>query len=225
MDPFRFDEFTKTLATSSTRRAALRRIGGILGGTAFAGVFPGLAFAKNSACAQFCASVFGADTPAAAQCTSDAAHGKGLCHSCGSNADISSICCTRNASGFCASYSPTLPCSCAANQTCQNGTCVTPCAANGGTCSVDTDCCSGNCSNGICCGSGKVGLSNGTCATPCTSMCCQGCEQDTSGATYCRGDACNNTSCYTDSDCPMGQFCNSACAHIPPFAGSCTPAC
>lgn len=212
MEPTRFDDFTKTLATSTTRRAALRRIGGIFAGISLAGVFPGLAFAKNSACAQFCASVFGADTAAAKQCTADAAHQKGLCYTCGPAAPAGhpalcdQVCCTSG-------------------QTCQNGTCVTPCAANGGTCSVDTDCCSGNCSNGICCGSGKVGLSNGTCATPCTSMCCQGCEQDTSGATYCRGDACNNTSCYTDSDCPIGQFCSSTCAQIPPFAGSCTPAC
>ena len=46
MESSHFDDFTKALATSNTRRAALRRIGGILGGTALAGFFPGLAFAK-----------------------------------------------------------------------------------------------------------------------------------------------------------------------------------
>ncbi len=74
-----FDEVTKSLATLTTRRQALRRIGGILGGTALAGLFPGLALAHgNSGAAHFCNAVFGANTPAAAQCTSDAAHHTGL---------------------------------------------------------------------------------------------------------------------------------------------------
>src|SRR5215469_14426606 len=124
MEPSKFDELTKALATATSRRQALRRIGGILGGTALAGLFPGLAFASNSACAHFCNAVFGADTPAAVQCTSDAAHGKGLCHTCGSSTPASSICCTRNSSGFCSSYSPTLPCACPTGQTCCGGTCV-----------------------------------------------------------------------------------------------------
>src|SRR5215469_1191909 len=124
MESSKFDELTKILATSTSRRAALRRIGGILGGTALAGLFPGLAFASNRDCAHFCNAVFGADTPAAIQCTSDAAHGRGLCHTCGS-ANPSSICCTRNSSGFCTSYSGA-QCPCESSQclTCQNGTCV-----------------------------------------------------------------------------------------------------
>src|SRR5689334_3389803 len=72
MDPSCFDDLTKTIATATSRRQALRRIGGILGGTALAALFPGLAFASNSVCAKFCAAVFGANTPAAKQCTSDA---------------------------------------------------------------------------------------------------------------------------------------------------------
>src|SRR5437588_3157317 len=83
MQPSRFDDLTKALATATSRRQAMRRIGGILGGTALAGLFPGLALASNSACAHFCNTVFGANTPAASQCTSDAAHGKGLCYTCG----------------------------------------------------------------------------------------------------------------------------------------------
>src|SRR5947209_6113665 len=83
MDPMRFEELTKALATSTSRRRALRRIGGILGGTALAGLFPGLALASNSACAKFCNAVFGADTPAANQCISQAAHHQGLCYTCG----------------------------------------------------------------------------------------------------------------------------------------------
>ena len=38
-----FEEVIKVIATATTRRQALRRIGGILGGTALAGLFPGLA--------------------------------------------------------------------------------------------------------------------------------------------------------------------------------------
>src|SRR5436305_3286169 len=125
MQPSRFDDLTKALATATSRRQALRRIGGILGGTALAGLFPGLALASNSACAKFCNAVFGANTPAASQCTSDAAHGKGLCHTCGSAAP-SSICCTRNSSGFCSSYSGA-QCPCPSGQTCQNGSCVATC--------------------------------------------------------------------------------------------------
>lgn len=144
MEPSRFDDFTKALATSSTRRAALRRIGGIFAGVSLAGLFPGLAFANNSACAHFCAAVFGADTPAAGQCTSDAAHGKGLCSTCGSNADPSSICCVRNSSGFCSSYSATLPCSCGANQTCQaDGTCQACRTCQDLFCDATNPCCPG----------------------------------------------------------------------------------
>ena len=70
MEPSTFDELTKALTTATSRRQALRRIAGILGGTALAGLFPGLALAKNKTCAQFCASVFGANTPAAERSTS-----------------------------------------------------------------------------------------------------------------------------------------------------------
>ena len=179
MDSSRFDEFTKALVTAKTRRAALRRIGGILAGVSLAELFPGLASANNSACAHFCAAVFGADTPAAGQCTSDAAHGKGLCHSCGSNADPSSICCVRNSSGFCSSYSATLPCSCPSGQTCQNGTCAYVAACIGQSCSTDADCCQNAfctatfCNTGgqgVCCGGGGVFCisdSDCCCGAPC----------------------------------------------------------
>ena len=123
MEPTKFDDLTKALATSTSRRQALKTIaattlGSILG---LSGI--GTAFGKNKTCAQWCAAVFGDNTPAAKQCTSDAAHGTGLCQTCGSATPTSSICCTRNASGFCSSYSPTLPCACPSGQTCQNGTC------------------------------------------------------------------------------------------------------
>lgn len=43
-----FEEVIKVIATATTRRQALRRIGGILGGTALAGLFPGLGSGRPS---------------------------------------------------------------------------------------------------------------------------------------------------------------------------------
>jgi hypothetical protein len=121
-----FDEVTKALATATSRREALRRIGGILGGTVLAGLFPGLAQADNSACAHFCNAVFGGDTPASAQCAKDASHKTGLCYTCGpaSLGGTKPICCPQNPNGTCISYSSATCCSNV--QMCQGGHCVTP---------------------------------------------------------------------------------------------------
>ena len=133
MNSTKFDDLSKALATATSRRQALRRIGGILGGTALAGLFPGLVSAGggNSACAQFCASVFGADTPAAGHCTSDAAHQKGLCYTCGpaSSAGTQPICCSENPDGTCTSYS-TATC-CGQSEFCSQGVCVEGCFTAG----------------------------------------------------------------------------------------------
>ena len=151
MEPSKFDELTKAIATATTRRQALRRIGGILGGTALAGLFPGLALADNSACAHFCVAVFGDDTPAAIQCATDAAHHTGLCYSCGpaSPGGTQPICCPQNPNGTCASYSSATCCS--GGQFCQNGTCVScfPCVPAGAACAADCQCCV-NSGPGVC---------------------------------------------------------------------------
>ncbi len=140
-----FDEVTKALATATSRRQALKRIGGILGGTALAGLFPGLALAQgNSDAAHFCASVFGAHTPAANQCTSDAAHGTGLYYNSNCGGNTQSVCCPTNPDGTCTSYSSAT--CCGSGQTCQNGACVTPCLPSGSNCQNDPfGCCSGTC--------------------------------------------------------------------------------
>jgi hypothetical protein len=227
-----FDELARGLANGSiSRRKAIKFIaattlGGILG---LSGI--GTAFAKNKTCAQWCAAVFGANTPAAGRCTSDAAHGTGLCSSCTTATLPSSVCCTRNSSGNCISYSgASCPCdssqcltcdsstgtcvgTCTSGQTCQAGTC---CTSNGGTCSTSGDCCSGNCSNGFCCASGRVGLSNGTCAVPCggpvqvcTDCGSEGqlrCNPADAGGAFCAGD--RVAPCAPDGSCPTGQFCS-----------------
>ncbi len=165
MDPTKFDTLTKTLATPDTRRQALRRIGGALtgalvGGGALTGglrafLFPGQALAagSNRDCALFCTAVFGPG-PDRGKCLSDAAHGTGLCSTCGpaspgGGLPPQSICCSRNPSGFCSSYSSAT--CCGSNQTCQNGQCVATCVGQGGTCTEQIACCTGLfCEGGVC---------------------------------------------------------------------------
>jgi hypothetical protein len=221
MQPSNFDELTKALASSTSRRQALRTIlgvsiGGLLGIGGISTAFgrhhrrttdcnrPG-GQKGNSNCAKWCHAVFGPNTPAAGQCTSDAAHGRGLCRQCGS-VDPSSICCNRNGSGYCDGTVAGATC-CAAGQHCENATCVANCAAAAATCSVNGDCCSGNCCDGFCCDSGRQCLSNGTCAKPCEAGCgpfpC-GCP---SGRDFC-GNLPLQGSCGSDDDCARGELCN-----------------
>src|SRR5215471_19279260 len=159
MEPSRFDELTKALATATSRRQALRRIGGILGGTALAGLFPGVALADNSACAHFCSTVFGGDTPAQAQCTSDAAHHTGLCYTCGpaSPGGTQPICCQENPDGTCSSYSGAT--CCGSSATCLNGSCCANANVCGSTC-LAAPCSSSQCQ--------KCDPTSGSCQSTCT---------------------------------------------------------
>ena len=109
MNPTNFDELTKELAKSTSRRHALKTIltasiGGVIGLGAIRSVFGNKIKCgggpSNNDCAHWCAAVFGPNTPAAGQCTSDAAHNRGACCQCGA-VDPSSICCTRDSNGFC----------------------------------------------------------------------------------------------------------------------------
>jgi len=198
MESSRFDELTKSLATATSRRQALKTLavttfGGIL---ALSGL--GNAFAKTcppgkKLCAGKCVD------------TKTDPHNCGVCGTvCKSGLCVNGLCCPPGAikcGNSCCSF------------TCQNGKCVPPCTANGGKCSGNSDCCSGNCSNGVCCGSGKVGLCNGSCATPCTSSadcpgCVSGCQTDVSGAHYCAGQAVTDCGTGNDCNCPTGSFCN-----------------
>ena len=143
MEPSRFDELTKALATSTSRRQALKTIaattlGGLLG---LGGI--GTAFAKPK------------------------------CHRAGTGCDTNSQCCSGLycANGEKSTPCPALPaCNsgspCPQGQTCQNGQCVAdPC--KNVLCGVNEMCVGGNCvpkdpCAGVTCGAGEV-CSNGTC--------------------------------------------------------------
>src|SRR4029077_7395774 len=187
MNPSKFDELTKELAKSTSRRHALRTILTVSLSSLFGLGALRSVFGRNDFCANWCAQVFG-DTRAAGQCTSDAAHGRGVCFTCG-NVAPSSICCVRNTSGFCNSGSVVVGCSCDSSQcqTCDtsSGTCVG--CPSGQTCISGTCCdnanvcgsscltapCSNSCATcdsgtGTCvCPPGTVLTANGTCAQPC----------------------------------------------------------
>ncbi len=221
MEPSRFDELTKALATATSRRQALRRIAGMLGGTVLAGLFPGLALADNSACAHFCADVFGADTPAAGQCTSDAAHHKGLCYSCGpaSPGGTKPICCPENSSGYCTNYSSAICCT--SGQTCQNGQCVNPTTTTTTTTTTKPP--------GLGCTAGSQCES--ACPDTSTPFCV--CGKTMAGAPVCylQQNGCNGPYCANDADCGPGNACvnlNDGCGGCDLLSGGkgvCNPIC
>ncbi len=233
MNPSNFDELTKALASSTSRRQALRTIlgasiGGLLGIGGITTAFgrhhrPGKITAPsgpkgNRNCAKWCAQVFGPNTSAAGQCTSQAAHGTGLCSTCG-NVAPSSICCVRT-SGYCNGTS--VAACCASGQHCCSGTCSECCAdtdcTNGNTCGSNNTCvcgsgaactgicCQGNAPTAICCASGKVCLSNGTCASNCDA-CVGPCGCYVGRDPHLCGTLAGG-SCSVDTDCPRGQWCD-----------------
>jgi hypothetical protein len=236
MEPSKFDELTKALATSTSRRQALKTIaattiGGILG---LGGI--GSAFAKNMTCAQWCAAVFGDNTPADEQCSADAAHHTGLCYSCGPQSPgggvtPSSICCTRTSSGYCTSYSSAT--CCGSSATCLNGSCCANANVCGSTC-LAAPCDSSQClkcdpTTGACvstCTSTQTCI-GGTCcenAHVCGSTCCDACSTCQGGtcvSSCASGQSCCNGTC---SDCPCGyvKLCNGTCAKPCPEGSTCS---
>ncbi len=226
MNSSRFDELTKALARPTSRRQALKGALGALVGGVVATFLPGrAALAGTSACAHFCDSVFGADTPAAMQCISDAAHHKGLCYTCGpaSAGGTKSICCPKNASGSCTSYSSAT--CCGSSATCLGGSCCANANVCGSTC-LAAPCAASQClqcdaTTGTCvssCASGQTCLCNGSCAKPCPcDASCGGCASDISRAEYCFNFGSQGPTCTTDCDCPPGKFCD--------FLGNCAFLC
>lgn len=219
MDPQAFDRIARNFSQSASRRRALA---GLVGGAlaVVAGATAGEAKSKhrhrpqrttgskggNSACAHFCAAVFGADTPAANNCTSDAAHGAGLCATCAqTNTPADHVCCARDASGVCPDY-PTAAC-CAGADTCGGGPTGTGCGCTpnctGKTCG-DKDGCGGICSFcpvGQTCPQGRCCIATDSptnCAanTDCCSNICQGwrCVATIAGSCTATADFCADIS-------------------------------
>ena len=186
MDHDRFDDLTRVLATTTSRRQFLK----LLGGGLLAGLLPRnvLAGGGNSNCANFCAQVFGANTPAAGKCTSDAAHGKGLCYTCGPAAP--------------AGHPPLCgQVCCSAGQDCCNGTCTTlstdvnNCGSCGNVCTTTVANATATCTNGVCgftCNAGSLVCGNNCCGSD------QGCRTN--------GTCCNLKGgfCTKATDCCQG---------------------
>jgi hypothetical protein len=183
-----FDDLARTLASGASRRGVLRAIGGAVLGSLVAAPAQTVLAQGNSTCAHFCAAVFGANTPAAGQCTSDAAHGNGLCVKCGARTSPSSICCSRNGRGLCSSYSSATCCQAPANATatCTNGTC-------GFTCKQDYTLCQGACVP-TCTGGTTLNMSTCTCTATCTPP-GGPCDLNNPGACCNRGCLCASLPC------------------------------
>ena len=224
MQASRFDELTKALADSTSRRHALRTIvtasiGSLVGLGGIPSVFGNKikcgGNTSNSDCAHWCAAVFGPNTAAAGKCSSDAAHGTGVCCQCGTK-DPASICCVRNSKGYC-SGGAVVGCACDSSQ-CQScdtstGTCVG--CASGQTC-LNSHCCA---NDNIC---GSVCLS-----APCDANQCLTCHSSTgicvstcsSGQNCCNGTC---AQCCSDGDCPVGQVCQNGMCHATGTSWQCS---
>jgi len=244
-----FDELARALASGNISRGkALKLMGAALVGGTLAS-FPGVAWAAKggrSSCAQFCQSLFGANTPDEEECVSQGTKGQGPCFTCtdvgecGPNFTKSNCTDVEGQTYSCS----TCRCECPSGQVLCNGSCVsnicTPpqtfdtssckcCTSNGGTCSTSSDCCSGNCSNGTCaCPSGYVELSNGTCAKHCNvfSPDCPNCSClfHPSGNFCGTGAGASRITCRFDSECPSGEFCNGP-GSAPGPPGACARPC
>ncbi len=197
MEPSRFDDLTKALATSTSRRQALKAIAATLGGvfglggisTAFANCKPnGIGCNTSSQC-----------------CSGGCCHGTctnlsttSNCGACGHTCASGQGCC----GGTCTDLTTPQNCgtcghACGANQTCQNGQCISTCPslpACNDTCPCDASQCQ-TCQGGSCvstctseqvCQSGNCCLPTGaifpfncgeTCCDP--AICCSGLGSNT----------------------------------------------
>jgi hypothetical protein len=153
-------------------------------------------------------------------CTAVAGCGPNFSPSCTGGQTYNCSSCT------CAALCPAPPactatCPCVSGQTCVNGNCCPTSRACGTTC---CDACS-TCQDGTCvssCAAGQDCLSNGTCVTTCPS----GGSLECPGLCICLGRTCGagvtvSNRCETHADCATGQFCS------PNFTGGpfCTAAC
>src|SRR6476660_3663133 len=180
MNPKNFDELTKELAKSTSRRHALKTIlTASVGGVVGLGVIRSV-FGSNAFCDRWCHAVFG-ESRAAGKCTSDAAHHTGLCVTCGDVAPAD-ICCARNSDGFCVGGTVVATCACSDPGTCGSyqfgcdGDPTCACATNsegGGTCVGDATCSNATlCTTSADCPANSVCIVGSCCGTPvCLPLC------------------------------------------------------
>ena len=151
MDGQRFDLLARHFAAATSRRQVLKSLAAGLGATLL-GASRGSAKDNggNSDCAHFCKTVFSPGR-ARGQCTSDAAHGQGLCPACG--ADVSRVCVAPDGIASCPDRS-TDPLNCGdCNVVCPSGACVAGACLklNGDACGGGGECLSTFCADGVCC--------------------------------------------------------------------------
>jgi len=211
MEAERFDGWTRALAGGASRRRVLRGLGGALGTAALAALGRGArvdaAPGGNGACARFCAQVFGADTPAAGQCTSQAAHGQGLCTQCGPASDGTLKLCGTTcipASSCCTSADCGGATDCLA-PVCTQGGCGTAPTNEGGSCNGGT----GTCQSGTCVPNSTCVGANQNCATPMDTCCVAGsvCSDPCGEGLICCSPA--GASCTSDCACCGSLICSS----------------
>jgi hypothetical protein len=179
MEERRFDNLTRRLAASTSRRSVLKAL--VVSAAASAlGALGGSAAAQGKTdAAHFCASVF-PPGPNRGKCVSDAAHGGGLYAQCGGNP--ANVCSGPNGP-FCPDFSSEpsncggCGMTCASDESCSNGSCVSVCQPSTSECngqcvdlSQDPNNC-GTCGN-VCTG-GQI-CSAGVCGCPVGQVQCNG---------------------------------------------------
>ena len=202
MDSTKFDDLTKVLATSTSRRQALKAIaattvGGILGLSGIGNVF-----------AKPCA-------PNGRHCNSKTVCCSGFCDS------TTKRCACQP--GTCSSACP-----CPSGQTCVNGFCCPTSQVCNGVCCSGT-CVNGQCTcpsgclalaNGTCAQICTGVPDSCTCGGSGGSVCAGDSSSPTGGVCSPNG-AVNTGTCTSDANCPPGYFCNTNFG--PP--ATCFPAC
>ncbi len=226
MDQQRFDYLARYLATTTSRREVLRRMGAGLAGGVLASLFPAMARGaetSNSACAQFCTSVFPPGSERGT-CISAAAKSEGICFKCGPGAPTppSKVLCQGQCVPACTGgqiLNPeTCECECPSEAELCNGACVAVCPGgqlrNPVTCACECPD-QGEICNGVCCAAGEQCV-DGSCqpaiCTPGSStQCGLGCTCVTTseGTTVCvQNEACRGiVNCTATSDCTGGRVC------------------
>ena len=226
MEEQRFDELAKTLARPVSRRQMVKVLVATTVGGWFVRSGTGKAFASspctpNSACAQFCTTIFGGDSANQSACASEATKCQGLCWKCGPEANPSHLTACPGGTlpgtsfpGHCANLQTSFQncgaCNhaCASGQVCFKGACCTPktCANYPGQCGSLSDTCGGTIS--CTCPSPQV-CTSGTCCTPnCAGPNCgpDGCG-GTCGSCALNIVCCNGSCCAADNE----VCCNDTC--------------